>query len=233
MRAVDRRVWVPRIGQIVGLTGVPPRRIIRSDKEYPRDARFFIRKIPSYPRAAASLFVGRRNFFIPARTVWSPFCFRNAFFWYSAGDSARIRSGFAFREKKHRSRQIFEIFLQNPQISCPVGAKVSIRMPRGVPFGSFFVLFLVHSPARMSDRPRARATRRGTRRAPRATPRRAEPSRVGARRVGVDGLRGGDTAMARARRDGCVSLARTRGVLSPARARRPSRAPNHDGRVSI
>ena len=100
------------------------------------------------------------------------------------GDSARIRSGFAFREKEHRSRQIFEIFLQNPQISCPVGAKVAFRMPRGVPFRFFFCAFSTYSPARMSDRPRARATRRWhpSRAARHSTTRGAVPRRCTARR---------------------------------------------------
>ena len=134
-----------------------------------------------HPRVAASLFVVGEFFLSPRGQSGHFFTFemhRRRF-----GEDS-LRSGFAFREKDHRSRQIFEIFLQNPQISCPVGAKVAFRMPRGVPFRFFFCAFSTISPARMSDRPRARATRRWhpSRAARHSTTRGAVPRRCTARR---------------------------------------------------
>jgi hypothetical protein len=149
MRAVDRRVRVPRIGQIVGLTGAPP------PSDYPRGPGLSVRRT-TYP---GGFHLSARRSLPFCRSENSPSGQSDHFFAFemhsrrSAGDSARIRSGFAFREKDHRSRQITEIFCKTRKYLLSSWRQGGVSDAAWRPFRFFFCAF--SRPARMSDRPRA------------------------------------------------------------------------------
>lgn len=131
-----------------------------------------------HPRAAASLFVGSEKFFYPRADSPIHFFAFEIPSRSSAGDSARIRSGFACREKNTVRAKSTRSFCK----ICKYLVSLAPRWRFGCRGCPFFCAFSPLEPARMSDRPRARRLVASSRAARHSPTRGAVPRRCTARR---------------------------------------------------